>query len=370
MLNRLRTIRVEHILYSGRWLLALLIPLLQIGDPHPVGPAIAFPAEGLLVFAAVLATCAVSKVGRPQTWWMLFVSLDVALISLLALRSPAYYSAMWVMYLWCVIEAALSMRSFFGLVCTFAIDALSLFVTIVPLQIYRDTLIGWAVDALLFNLAALPIVFLAYWAARRRRELEERVAELSAQIERTRELETINRQMADYAMDVQNRAVIDQLTGLFNQTYFHHRLLIEVEKARQAATPLSLILCDIDHFKRFNDQFGHYLGDDVLRSVAKTLLDAVEGSFWVAGRIGGEELAVLMPEAALAEAAAFAETLRRRIENTAVPGPNGSLHVTVSIGVAAFPDTAEDALQLTKQADRAMYAAKGGGRNRVFAREA
>ena len=392
-----QTIQTKHILCAGRWMLALFAPLASLATRQAFTP-VTWAAESLFVVSAVLfslasvadmdaaGSCmprrstATSRMSRESpgthaasrgpggevaaSCAILFAGVDILLVTAIGTWIGAAHAMVWLLYLWCVIETTLSLRSKVGFLAVISVDALSL-IYIVPWWPWSESIPMWLLQLLLFNFSALPLLFLAYWEARQRHTLENRVAELSEQVARTQELETINRQMTDYAMDVQNRAVIDQLTGLFNQTHFHHRLIIEFEKARQADRPLSLIIVDIDHFKRFNDQFGHYLGDDVLRAVGHVLLDFVTGRFWVAGRIGGEEMAVLMPEIPLDEAAAWAERLRSSIADTIVPGPVGPLRVTVSVGVAGWPGPAADAAELTKYADRAMYAAKDGGRNRV-----
>lgn len=361
----LSEIQVQHVLYSGKWLAAFYIWLVFRGSGISEGPGFATVIT-LLGGGAAAAAFSSRQRETKASWWLVWVALDIVaagfLFGLLRQESPA----IWLFCLWCAVEAALTLRSLYSLAAVAILDGLSAAI-ILP---WPGGLYTWLGDAVFFSFLSLAAISLVYTQRHRRIELEQQVEKLSRQIEKIHELEHINRQMTDYTMDVQNRAVIDQLTGLVNQTHFHHRLLIEVEKARQSRTPLSLVLCDIDHFKRFNDQFGHYLGDDVLRSVARVILDAVEGTFWVAGRIGGEEMAILMPDVPLRKAESFAEDLRSLIADTVVPGPAGPLHITVSCGVATFPDTADDAMQLTKQADKAMYTAKDSGRNRVMVRRA
>ena len=101
-------------------------------------------------------------------------------------------------------------------------------------------------------------------------------------------------------------------------------------------------------------------------AVAKVLLDVANETFWIPGRIGGEEMCIAMPEISIDSAFTYADTIRQRIENVIVQGPSEPLHVTVSVGVASFPETSQDAMQLSKHADQAMYAAKANGRNQTI----
>jgi diguanylate cyclase (GGDEF)-like protein len=125
--------------------------------------------------------------------------------------------------------------------------------------------------------------------------------------------------------------------------------------------PLSLIMLDIDHFKRVNDTYGHDAGDAALRFLADVLRDELRG-LDTAARYGGEEFAVILPQAALEGALIVAERLRSRLETTEVPGIG---HITGSFGLATFPLHANSRDQLVGAADRALYEAKHAGRNRV-----
>jgi two-component system cell cycle response regulator len=162
----------------------------------------------------------------------------------------------------------------------------------------------------------------------------------------------------------------DPLTQVLNRRALTLRLTSELDRARRYNSVVTLLLIDLDHFKRVNDTFGHLTGDDALREVAALLQHAVR-SVDVVARYGGEEFVVVLPETAEAGAVAFAERMRERIEahEFAVPSEMGSrLRLTASIGVATFPsprvDSAED---LFTQADAALYRAKAEGRNRVRA---
>jgi diguanylate cyclase (GGDEF)-like protein len=154
-------------------------------------------------------------------------------------------------------------------------------------------------------------------------------------------------------------AAADGLTGVANRRTFDAQLAAEVDRSVRTGRPLSVILFDVDHFKRLNDTFGHQAGDEALRRVAATLSAAARGVDLVA-RYGGEEFVVILPETGLAEAAEAAERLRAAVEQVAVEP-----RVTASLGVATFPGSALDPAGLVAAADEALYAAKQQGRNRV-----
>ncbi len=157
-------------------------------------------------------------------------------------------------------------------------------------------------------------------------------------------------------------AITDHLTGLYNHRYLHERLSEELERARESASPLSLLFIDIDRFKEFNDTYGHSAGDAALRVVGSALMAAVR-RVDLAARYGGEEFLVVLVDTDAAGALEVAERIRTAI-GAAAMGPDVQ-HVSVSIGVATFPDDAEYREELIDKADWAMYMAKRGGRDRV-----
>ena len=163
------------------------------------------------------------------------------------------------------------------------------------------------------------------------------------------------------AMTIQkDQKHIDHLTGLVNRRSFDYTLSVELERSRRYGSPLSLLLMDIDHFKAVNDEYGHSVGDQILTQIAWILSSHIRTTD-TAARWGGEEFGILMPESDQAEAAAVAETLRRRIENfTFVNG----IRVTMSFGGAQWLKLGSKSLWF-KRADRALYRAKKNGRNRV-----
>ena len=160
-------------------------------------------------------------------------------------------------------------------------------------------------------------------------------------------------------------ALRDGLTKLFNKRYLMDRLDSELKFAQRHETSLSLLLLDIDHFKKVNDTHGHLAGDAVLVHLAQILLKAVRNEDVVA-RFGGEEFAIILRAIGIEPAVQMAERLRRLVEAAGVTGATGELKTTISIGVAGFPSTAaQTPEQLVEAADQALYRAKRDGRNRV-----
>ncbi len=160
-------------------------------------------------------------------------------------------------------------------------------------------------------------------------------------------------------------AITDGLTGLYVSRYFRHRLKEELRTAERYGRKLSVVMVDIDHFKKVNDTHGHQAGDDVLRVVARCLLDTVREGIDIAARYGGEEFALILPETNLEGAGALAERLRRLIEKQRVEIGDVTIRVTTSCGVATSPDHGNLPEVLVERADQALYRAKEDGRNRV-----
>ncbi|KAF0126787.1 MAG: GAF sensor-containing diguanylate cyclase [Elusimicrobia bacterium] len=160
-------------------------------------------------------------------------------------------------------------------------------------------------------------------------------------------------------------AVRDALTGLYTHRAFQTRLEEEILRAARSKVPFSVLLSDIDHFKSYNDRFGHQAGDHVLKTVAAVIAGRVRGVD-LAARYGGEEFAVILPGVAKAEAAAAAEALRQAVEAQPFSFGGAPAGVTVSFGVAEFPSEAAIPSQLVRVADERLYRAKKEGRNRVI----
>lgn len=164
---------------------------------------------------------------------------------------------------------------------------------------------------------------------------------------------------------LQAMATTDALTGLSNRRAFRRRLRDEVERARRYRHLLSFVILDIDFFKRANDTFGHRAGDAILAQMGGILRRVCRGIDFPA-RYGGEEMVILCPETGVAEALVLAERLRSAVEENHFELPDGGVaRLTISIGVATLPIHAVEGTFLTEAADRALFAAKSGGRNRV-----
>jgi diguanylate cyclase (GGDEF)-like protein len=158
------------------------------------------------------------------------------------------------------------------------------------------------------------------------------------------------------------RAATDSLTGLPNRRSVDDTLLRMLAQAGRSFTPLSAILLDLDHFKQINDTYGHDKGDEVLAAFATRLREVLRASDF-AGRSGGEEFVLLLPDTDRTGAVRLAEKVREVMRGLSVAGLERD--ITASFGVACFPDDAVDAASLLRRADRALYAAKRNGRNRI-----
>jgi diguanylate cyclase (GGDEF)-like protein len=192
------------------------------------------------------------------------------------------------------------------------------------------------------------------------RDLVENLEEKVRQ--RTEELARINRELDDKNKDLEILSQTDRLTGLCNRHKLDEVLRAELRRVRRYRKPFSVIMLDVDHFKKVNDTFGHHAGDEVLARLAGTLTGHARETDTV-GRWGGEEFLIVCPETDLDVAMRLAERLRRGVEETDFPATGG---ITASFGVAS--GSGEDEFEsLTRRADEALYRAKQAGRNRVEA---
>src|SRR6267378_2409217 len=170
-------------------------------------------------------------------------------------------------------------------------------------------------------------------------------------------------QNAHYVERVKQLAYLDGLTGIFNRRFFELRILEEIDRARRFDSGMAVLMVDIDQFKRLNDEFGHLLGDEVLRQVSSMFHQQLR-KIDVVCRYGGEEFGILLSQTNPQHALAVTEKLRRLVESWQFPGVPRC--VTISAGVATFPDHGTSRDELVKSADAGLYAAKQGGRNRVL----
>lgn len=161
-------------------------------------------------------------------------------------------------------------------------------------------------------------------------------------------------------------AITDELTGLYNYRYLQQRLDEEIERARRYSKHVSLVMFDVDDFKAFNDSHGHIAGDVALADLSSVVRACVR-EVDVVARYGGEEFSVILPETDATGAYVVAEKIREAVENHAFADATGQcdVHISVSVGVATFPENSYDKETLLRQADDALYRAKGSGKNRV-----
>ncbi len=163
-------------------------------------------------------------------------------------------------------------------------------------------------------------------------------------------------------------AISDELTGVYTRGYFNERLLEEFRKARHNGRPFSLVLLDIDHFKKINDAHGHHIGDEVLRWLSRLVMAQARETDFVA-RYGGEEFVVIMPSTRGDDAFRFTQRLVKTVGGTPFRWGQKSIKVTVSAGVATLSHDVPNEEEMIRRSDEALYAAKKGGRNRVRAYE-
>ncbi len=204
------------------------------------------------------------------------------------------------------------------------------------------------------GLAAIPVALAVLAYVWRRQRVEDR---------RERRFVELNVELRKKEALLERLAVTDELTGLHNRRFFFERLDAEIDRAHRYGRLPSLVLVDLDHFKRINDTFGHTTGDAVLRETARVLRENVRETDDIA-RYGGEEFVLLLMETGLADASAVAEKLRAAVATHEFAAGGAALRVTISLGVAEL-GPGDDAAALVARADVALYDAKHGGRDRV-----
>ena len=161
-------------------------------------------------------------------------------------------------------------------------------------------------------------------------------------------------------------ATTDGLTELYNHRYFQEQMKMQVEQCKRYGTSFSLIIIDIDYFKKFNDTFGHQAGDNVLRQVAQILKNNIRATD-IACRYGGEEMSIILPNSTKNSSLTTAEKICKRVASNKFKLNNVALeeNVTISLGVATYPDDGETASEIIEAADKRLYQSKHNGRNQV-----
>lgn len=192
-------------------------------------------------------------------------------------------------------------------------------------------------------------------------------AELIARLNTGKRIVTLERSLRTANEENRRLSITDPLTGAYNRRYLMEQLPREIERAARYARQLSVIMCDVDFFKKINDTHGHLMGDEVLKWFAALLQKTVRACDWVA-RYGGEEFVIVLPETNVASATTAADHLRAQIASTLFSAPGVNLPVTASFGVSGWKDSTLQGATLDSligKCDAGVYASKKAGRNRV-----
>lgn len=194
-------------------------------------------------------------------------------------------------------------------------------------------------------------------------------AELIARLNTGKRILDLERSLKEANEEIRILSVTDSLTGCYNRSYLNERLPQEINRARRYKHPLSLILGDIDHFKKVNDTYGHLVGDHILKEFIKCFMETIRQNVdWVA-RYGGEEFLIVLPETDLKSATRLAERLRSNLSQRVIEIQGKQISITASFGITGFdPTTPDEKISpeaLINEADKFMYQAKEEGRNRV-----
>ncbi|GLX78447.1 deoxynucleoside kinase [Thalassotalea insulae] len=200
--------------------------------------------------------------------------------------------------------------------------------------------------------------------ARTQEQLESRVQERTFELNiALQELEEANRELAQ-------KNTLDELTGLYNRRFYDQKMLAEFRRSRRNLTPLSLVIIDIDYFKKINDNYGHSAGDNCLVTLAKTIQQLMRRSTDIACRYGGEEFCLILPETDNAGAVALANELREKVIAQIFDIGVTELSLTISCGVSTYQHQADvQPVDIFNAADKALYQAKENGRNQVVNKE-
>jgi diguanylate cyclase (GGDEF)-like protein len=158
---------------------------------------------------------------------------------------------------------------------------------------------------------------------------------------------------------------VDGLTGLCNRHFWEEQFVMEYKRDKRSKSPSALIMIDIDNFKKVNDTYGHPAGDEVIKALASVIKKATRETD-IAGRYGGEEFAIILPDTPVANVEFVAERIRRLVEKYTVVYDEINIKFTISLGIAGFKHSQKDSTQWLDAADKALYQAKNSGKNRVI----
>ena len=194
--------------------------------------------------------------------------------------------------------------------------------------------------------------------------------ELVARIQSGIRILELERSLKKANKEIEILSLTDPLTEVNNRRYLNKTFPLEIKRARRYKNPLSVLICDIDHFKRVNDTYGHPVGDQVLKEVAKCIGESIRDVDWIV-RYGGEEFIIVAPETGIDGALAMAERLLKAISHRSIRIREHTIHITVSFGITGFAaGTADDKISfegIIEKADKYLYTAKQEGRNRIEA---
>ena len=192
---------------------------------------------------------------------------------------------------------------------------------------------------------------------------------LSAKLRAMARIANMRKELEDTSAHLKRLSLVDGLTQLYNRRHFDEALELEWSRSNRSQAPLSLIICDIDHFKAFNDNYGHVAGDDALVKASKTIIETLKRPSDMPARYGGEEFVVILPDTPTVGAMIVAEQLRTAMNTLTIPHAfsNAANIVTMSFGVSTYypNQTKASYVELVKSADRGLYRAKKNGRNRI-----